>query len=337
MLDLDFFWGWEMGLQLRHGNVGFLYSQLFVEPKYPTDLFTNQVIIVTGSNVGLGYEAARHFVRLNAARVILAVRNVEAGHKAKKAVKQSTGRHGVCEVWEVDLASCDSVRAFSARASQLPRLDVLMANAGIATTRFTTAEEHEHSITVNVINTFLLAFLLVPVLKRTEETYPDATPHLSVVTSEVHAWTDLPEWKTENTFKTLDDETKADMNMRYPTTKLLQILVSRELASRLEGSGVVVNMLQPGMCHSELTREDGWMTAVLKLILARSTEVGSRTLVAAASAGIEAHGAYMRDGEIDNEALSPFVRSDDGEIAQKKVWEELIRILENACPGATAF
>ncbi|KAE9573991.1 hypothetical protein CGMCC3_g10004 [Colletotrichum fructicola] len=317
--------------------MGFLYSQLFVEPKAPTTLFTDQVITVTGSNVGLGYEAARHFVRLNAARVILAVRNVEAGHKAKETIEQSTGRQGVCEVWEVDLASYDSVRVFSARASQLPRLDVLMANAGIATTHFTAEEGHERSITVNVISTFLLAFLLVPVLKRTAKTYSDATPHLSVVTSEVHAWTDLPEWKTENTFRSLDDETKADMNMRYPATKLLQILVTRELALRLEGSGVVVNMLQPGMCHSELTREDGWMTSMLKLVLARSTEVGSRTLVAAASAGIESHGIYMRDGEVDNEAMSPVVRSDDGAIAQEKVWGELTRILEDISPGAIAF
>lgn len=152
-----------------------------------------------------------------------------------------------------------------------------MANAGIATTRFTAAEGHERSITVNVISTSLLAFLLVLVLKRTADTYADATPHLPVVTSEVHAWTDLPEWKTENTFKTLDDETKADMKMRYPATKLLQILVARKLAARLEDSGSgVVNMLQPGMCHSELTREDGWTTSMLKLVLARSTEVGSR-------------------------------------------------------------
>ncbi|KAF4834024.1 Short chain dehydrogenase atnD [Colletotrichum tropicale] len=211
-----------------------------------------------------------------------------------------------------------------------------MANAGIATTLFTTAEGHERSITVNVIITFLLALLWVLVLKRTADTCSDATPHLSVVASEAHAWTDLPEWKTENTFKSLDDETKADMNMRYPATKLLKNLVSRELAARLDGSGVVVNMLQPGMCHSELTREDGWMTAVLKFVLARSTDVDSRTLVAAASAGIASHGTHMRDGEIGNEALSPFVRSHDGEIAQK-VWEEMTRILEDVCPGATTF
>ena len=45
------------------------------------------------------------------------------------------------------------------------------------------------------------------------------------------------------------------------------------------------------------------MVAVLKLLLARSTEVGSQTLVAAASAGSESHGAYMVDGEVDNDGL----------------------------------
>ncbi|EEU38836.1 uncharacterized protein NECHADRAFT_83140 [Fusarium vanettenii 77-13-4] len=317
--------------------MGFLYSQLFVKPKNPTTSFAGQVIIVTGSNVGLGLEAARHFVRLDAARVILAVRNVEAGNLAAQSIEQSTGRQGVCEVWEVDLASYESVKAFGARAAKLARLDVVVANAGIATTRYSTAEGHERNITVNVISTFLLALLLVPVLKATAQKNEGANPRLSVVTSEVHAWTDLPEWKTDNTFATLDDETKANMNMRYPASKLIQVFLARELASRLEGSGVVVNMLQPGMCHSQLTREDGWMVAVLKLLLTRSTEVGSRTLVVASSAGPESHEAYMRDGEVDNDGLSAFVRSKDGEMAQKKLWKELSEILESVCPGVTTL
>lgn len=112
---------------------------------------------------------------------------------------------------------------------------------------FTTAEGHERSITDNVVGTFLLAFLLVPVLQRTAETSYDATSHLSAVTSEVHAWNNLPERKTWNTFKMLGDATKADTNTRYPATKLLQVLVTRQPAARLKGSGVVINMLQPGI------------------------------------------------------------------------------------------
>ncbi|KAJ9149113.1 Short-chain dehydrogenase reductase [Pleurostoma richardsiae] len=220
--------------------MGFLDSRLFVRPKYPTKPFADQVVIVTGSNVGLGFEAARHFACLDAARVILAVRNIPSGERAKGSIEQSTGRRGVCEVWELDLASYDSVKAFAARASELPRLDILMANAGVATTRYSTAEGHELTITVNVINTFHLAFLLVPKLKSTAREFPPANPHLSIVTSKVHAWTDLPEWATDNTFATLDDEITAKMNMRYAASKLLEVLLARELAGKLEGPGVIV-------------------------------------------------------------------------------------------------
>lgn len=86
-------------------NFGFLYSQLFVTPSYPATYFTGQTIIITGSNVGLGYEAARHFTRLGAAKVILAVRNCQAGEEAKRSIELSTHITGVCEVWQLDLAS----------------------------------------------------------------------------------------------------------------------------------------------------------------------------------------------------------------------------------------
>ena len=114
--------------------MGFIYDQLFVVPKYPaTEVdFTGQTIIVTGSNVGLGKEAARHFVRLNADKVILAVRNLAAGDEAKQDIERSTGRpHGVCQVWHLDLASVASVKAFATRAStELARVDCLVENAG---------------------------------------------------------------------------------------------------------------------------------------------------------------------------------------------------------------
>lgn len=91
------------------------------------------------------------------------------------------------------------------------------------------------------------------------------------------------------------------------------------------------------MCHSRLTRDDkSWATAILKMLLARSTEVGSRTILAAASAGPESHGAYMRDGKVDNGALSSFVRSEDGQKARKKVWKELVEILQRIQPDIVA-
>lgn len=122
--------------------MGFVYPQLFVTPKYPTQEFPGRTVIVTGANVGLGLEAARHFCRLGAAKVILAVRNTAAGEIAEESIEKSTDRRGMCEVWELDLASYTSVQAFAAQASrQLSRTDILVANAGIATTQYTVAED----------------------------------------------------------------------------------------------------------------------------------------------------------------------------------------------------
>lgn len=322
----------------------FIYSQLWVTPAYPTQSFAGQTVMVTGANVGLGFEAARHFVRLDAAKVILAVRNVPAGEEAKHSIETTTGRTGVCEVWELDLASYDSVKAFAARASsELARLDIVVENAGIVALKFTEAEGHERTITVNVINTFLLALLLLPQLKQTARAFPQSESepgaHLCIVTSEVHAWTTLPEAQTENnnnTFSELSDRDKANMRTRYAASKLLEVFAVRELAPRLADSGVILNMVNPGMCHSQLTRDDaGWTVWLVKKALARSTEVGARTLVAAAAAGPESHGMYMSDGEVAERGLSRFVRTEEGEKVQRKVWGELCEILEGVQPGVT--
>lgn len=91
----------KMGVFYNH-----FHSQLFVQPKYPTQSFAGQTIIITGSNVGLGKEAARHIARLGASKLILAVRNVEAGEEAKRDIENTTkcGK-SVIEVWKLDLAS----------------------------------------------------------------------------------------------------------------------------------------------------------------------------------------------------------------------------------------
>ena len=91
---------------------------------------------------------------------------------------------------------------------------------------------------------------------------------------------------------------------RYPTSKLLEILIVRHLTS-LSGSktggksAVVINTVNPGFCHSELTREaSGFPINVLKATMARTTEEGSRNLVIAASAGKESHGEYVSNGHV---------------------------------------
>lgn len=85
---------------------------------------------------------------------------------------------------------------------------------------------------------------------------------------------------------------------RYNASKLLEVFFVRELAARTRANSkpdVIINYVNPGLCHSELAREAGLGLYLLKLALARTTEYGGRTLVHAAEVGPEAHGQYMSD------------------------------------------
>ena len=299
----------------------FLYSQLFVKLPYPKKSFSGQTIIVTGSNTGLGLEAARHFTRLGAAKVILAVRSLSKGETAKESIEASTERKGVVEVWSLDLGSYESVKEFAKKAEGLDRLDALVENAGVAKTTWSVQEDNEASITINVVSTFLLGLLLLPKLRESGQKY-NIAPHLTVTCSEVHAWSPMEERKSASIFGALNDKETANMRDRYfPTysatdsdgvpqlirrryqvSKLLQVFPCRELATRTRESGksdVIINYLNPGLCHSELSRESPFLLTVLKFFLARSTEQGSRSIVSAVEAGEESHGQYLSDCQVE--------------------------------------
>ena len=193
----------------------FIYTQLFVKLPYPTHSLSGQTVIVTGSNTGLGLEAARHFTRIGAAKVILAVRTISKGEAAKESIESSTNRKGVVEVWQLDLSSYESVKDFAKKVQKLDRLDTLVENAGIATGQYAMLEDNESTITTNVVSTFLLALLLLPKLRESGQKF-NITPHLVIVCSEVHAWSPFTERNSPNIFDTLNNKETADMVDRYP-------------------------------------------------------------------------------------------------------------------------
>lgn len=132
----------------------FFYSQLLVTLPYPTHDFTGQTIIVTGSNTGLGLEAARHFSRLNADLVILAVRNCSKGDTAKENILATTGRpKSSIEVWELDMQSFESIKAFAKRANTLDRIDAVLENAGIMASEFKLVSGYESVVTTKYVIT----------------------------------------------------------------------------------------------------------------------------------------------------------------------------------------
>jgi retinol dehydrogenase-12 len=190
----------------------FLYSQLFVKLPKPTKDFSGQTIIVTGSNTGLGLEAARHLSHLNAALIILAVRNQAKGEAAKQSILESTGRsRASIEVWDLDMQSYDSIAKFCAKANELPRLDAVLENAGIMTKYFSLVAGYESTITTNVIGTFLLAFGLLPKLKQSAKEYK-IQPRLSIVASDLHFVAKFPERHAKDIFAALNNE-NSEMSM----------------------------------------------------------------------------------------------------------------------------
>jgi len=133
---------------------------------------SGKTYIVTGSNVGIGLETARHLAKSSAARVILAVRNVKAGEAARSDIERTTGRTGVVSVWHLDLASSPSIKTFASKANnEIDRVDALINNAGVWWDSWTETEGTETSMTVNVLNTMFLSMLMMPKLMETARIY----------------------------------------------------------------------------------------------------------------------------------------------------------------------
>ncbi|TQN73445.1 Short chain dehydrogenase atnD [Colletotrichum shisoi] len=338
-------------------GVDFIRSQ-FKKLPYPSEDCAGRFVIVTGSNVGLGLEAARHFVRLNAAKVVLAVRSTDKGEAARADIELTTGRRDVVEVWPLDQSSFDSVKEFAARADRLPRLDYVVLNAGVAASKRVDAEGWESQVTVNVLSTFLLSLKVLPVLRRTGKTH-NVTPKIVIVSSDASqlgaratvsednlvfrvltakSQAKFRERNAEDIYKALN--TNKSLTDRYGTTKLMQVMLARQMAIAADASGkgrVQVTTLNPGLCSTALFRNIPFpLTLVVKVglkLLARSAEVGSRCLMAAAFAGEEAHGRYMSDCAVVK--FPKIMQGEEGEQVQARLWEETVELLNGVDPAVS--
>ena len=318
--------------------VQFLHGQLFQTPKLPSTSFAGQTIIVTGANSGLGLDASKSFVRLGVSHLILACRNITKGEEAKKQILAGNRNAKTrIEVWPLDLCSYASVLAFADRCKSLDRLDAVIENAGVDLVEYTTAEDNEITLTVNVVSTFLLALLLLPILRQSAARH-DTVAHLPIVGSAVHFWADTKELTTPakgHIFESLNDPKKANMAGRYFQSKLIVILCVRELAALTKAGPVIVSNVAPGWCKTGLFRNEAGgagQRMALKLV-GRSSEEGSRTLVDGAVAGKESHGQYLSECQI--KPASAFVTGEEGAQVQKMVWAELVEKLESISPGVS--
>ncbi|KAL4973594.1 hypothetical protein BDW66DRAFT_153636 [Aspergillus desertorum] len=343
---------------------GFLYRQFFICPsKAPSSLsLQGQTGLVTGANTGLGYQASLQLLKAGLSRLILAVRNVAKGEAARETLLASLAAPASysssnlnkplptaeVEVWNIDLASYDSITAFVERLkSSGGRVDFAILNAGVASFEYgrNASTGHEASIQVNWLSTALLTLLLTPVLdqqyQHEQEFEQDRSPRrpvISIVSSETAAWAKFKEAQIAtrqriSLLDALDDPKSFDMTDRYYTSKLLYQLFFLELmrshrhndadstTKASQGGGAVLNLVNPGFCYgSELHRDAegalGNVLGVVKRVIGRSASMGARTLVyAAVAAGSESDGCYISDNRVALDA--GFGRTEKGREIQR--------------------
>lgn len=171
----------------------FIHRQFRLKIPKPTASFASKYVIVTGGNGGLGKESAKHIARLGASKVIIACRSKSKGNQAKAEIESSVRcSPDVIEVWELDLESASSIKAFVDRANKLPRLDVLLNNAGISTLYYKLSYGTEQAVGVNVIGTMLLSLQMIPKLKETAKTF-GVSPHMTFTESALYDTAKYPE------------------------------------------------------------------------------------------------------------------------------------------------
>ncbi|KAH6683941.1 retinol dehydrogenase 12 [Halenospora varia] len=225
-----------------------LLRRQFTRPKpLPASIqLTDQVAIVTGSNVGLGLEASRQLLQLGLSRLVMGVRSQAKG-EAAAAQLRTAFPSATISIWIVDLESYDSIRAFADQCATLPRIDIAILNAGLMKTKYTIvpATKHEMTMQVNYLSTALLAILLLPILRAKRIAGTTKPPVLTIVVSDAAYGADID---TAGPVLQQLDKSKAFSQLPwYSKSKLLLVLFVSKLAELVSSDEVLVNMANPGM------------------------------------------------------------------------------------------
>ena len=226
--------------------------------------------LITGGSDGIGYTAARQLARMGA-RVVIVGRNAAKTDAAVQRIVSETANPAV-ERLLADLSSQQEVRRVAAEALELlPRLDVLLNNAGaIFLSSRRSVDGIEMTFALNHIGYFMLTNLLMDRLRES------APARIINVSSSSHG--------SPGRFR-LEDLPRPGSNRGYRAygrSKLCNILFTYELARRLEGTGITVNALHPGLVQTNIARNNGLLGRMVNFFIgARGVDAdkGAETLV----------------------------------------------------------
>ena len=214
---------------------------------------TGKTVLVTGATSGIG-EATARALAADGAQVLVHGRNRAKGATVVEKIK--TGNPGAAvEFVEADFAELASVRALAAEVlKRTPRLDVLINNAGgTYAKRELTADGFEMTFGTNHLAHFLLTNLLLDRIKAS------APARIVNVSSAGHRLGRID-------FDDLQGAHGYSFVQAYGQSKLANILFTRALARRLEGTSVTANALHPGAVRTGLGMNNtGPMTIIIKL------------------------------------------------------------------------
>ena len=240
-----------------------------------------KIFLVTGATDGIGLETARGLAE-SGAEVIGGGRREERCREAEERLRRETGNSAI-HYLTADFSRLDAVRKLAAEVEERwPRIDGLINNAGIAARAFeVTPDGFESTFQVNFLSPALLSLLLknlVPAGGRI--VFVSSMVHTSGRTRLEELEAAAEEGPASGTPYSRDEY---DQWRAYCDSKLLDLIFSRALASRMAERKADVNALHPGVIDTKLLRanfsggappREGARTS---LYLALSPEVAGRS------------------------------------------------------------
>lgn len=245
----------------------------------------DQVVLITGATDGIGEQAAKELAALGA-WVVIAGRSEARCLESVAAVKEYSGSETV-DYLVADLSSMSAVARLAQEfRERYDRLDVLMNNAGSSFLQRTLSEDgFEKTFALNHLAYFLLTNLLLDVLKGSSPSRIVNTSSNSSFRGKIH-------------FDDLGLKKFYFVHKAYAQSKLANIMFTKALARRLEGTDVTTNAFHPGLVRTGIFRKVRIVGPLIDWLLsgrAISVEEGAETMVYLASSPEvrEFSGAYF--------------------------------------------